>query len=47
MSGYTLTATAEADVLDILQFIAPRDGVDRALHIHDKFVDALDLAIAT
>ena len=47
MSGYTLTATAEADVLDILQFIAARDGMDRALHIHDKFVDAFELLSAT
>ena len=40
MSGYTLTASAEADILEILQFIASREGVDRAFHVHDKLVEA-------
>lgn len=42
MNGYTITAIAEADIKGIVHFIASRDGVDRALHVHDKFVDAFE-----
>lgn len=47
MSGYTLTASAEADILEILQFIASRDGVDRAFHVHDKLVEAFEALAAS
>ena len=42
MTDYTLSEIAEAELDDILQSIAERDGVDRALHVHAKFVDAFE-----
>lgn len=42
MSGYRLTASAEADLDDILEFIAGRDGIDRALHVYNAFVEAFE-----
>ncbi len=47
MSRYTLTASAEADILDILQFIASRDGADRALHVYDKLIAAFETLAAS
>jgi len=46
MSGYRLAATAESDVAAILDFIAERDGVDRALAIHDSFVAAFEMLVS-
>jgi len=42
MSGYTLTQSAEADLDDVLGFIAERDGTGRALHVYEQFVDACE-----
>jgi plasmid stabilization system protein ParE len=41
-SRYVLTVTAESDVHGLLQYIADRDGVDRALHVLDHFELAFD-----
>ena len=41
--GYQLTKTAEEELEVILDRIADRDGVQRALHIHGKFVKAFEL----
>lgn len=41
-ASYKLTKTAEEDLGDILRFVAERDGLNRALHIHGKFVDAFE-----
>lgn len=42
MSGYTLTQSAEADLDDVLGFIADRDGVGRALYVYEQFVEAFE-----
>lgn len=42
MSGYRLTESAEADLDDILGFIAGRDGISRALHVYEAFVAAFE-----
>jgi plasmid stabilization system protein ParE len=42
MSGYTLTQSAEADLDDVLGFIADRDGVGRALHVYEQFVEPFE-----
>lgn len=42
MSRYTLTASAEADITDIVQFIAARDGEQRAYRVHDTFIEAFE-----
>jgi plasmid stabilization system protein ParE len=47
MSGYRLTESAEADLVDILTFIADRDGYDRALHVHERFLDAFEALAAS
>ena len=39
--GYQLTDTAEVELEDVLGFVADRDGVPRALHVHGKFVVGL------
>jgi antitoxin ParD1/3/4/toxin ParE1/3/4 len=41
--GYQLTDTAEVELEDVLGFVADRDGVQRALHVHGKFVEAFEL----
>lgn len=41
MSRYTLTAGAEGDITDIVQFIAARDG-ERAYRVHDTFIEAFE-----
>ncbi len=38
-ASYRLTETAEDEIGEILMFIAARDGVDRALHVHTEFVE--------
>lgn len=43
MSRYTLTVSAEADIDEILQFVASRDGANRALHVYEKFADAFEV----
>ena len=40
--GYQLTATAEAELGDILGLVAERDGVHRALRVPNKFVKAFE-----
>ena len=45
-SGYQLTETAEAELAEILLYIADRDGVERALYVHDRFVRAFELLTA-
>ena len=47
MSGYRLTESAETDLHDILGFIAERDGIDRALHVYEKFVEAFEALAAS
>jgi len=44
--SWRLTATAEADLNSILQFIATHDGTARAVHVLDAFAEAFE-AIAT
>lgn len=41
-AGYTLTETAEAELVELLTFVAERDGTARALHVHSKFVEAFE-----
>ena len=43
MTGYQITPTAERDLRDILQYVVEQDGVDRALHVHGKFLEAFEL----
>ena len=38
----TLTETAEAELGTILAFIAERDGLSRAVHVHGKFSEAFE-----
>ena len=45
--AYQLTATAENELSELLQYVAKRDGVDRALHVHGKFVEAFASLAAT
>ena len=45
-AGYRLTETAEAELAEILLSVADRDGVERALHVHDRFVRAFELLAA-
>ena len=44
--GYQLTETAEAELDEILHYIADREGVERALHVHGRFVQAFELLAA-
>lgn len=34
---------AEVELEDVLGFVADHDGVQRALHVHGKFVEAFEL----
>jgi len=43
MTGYRITPTAERDLREILRYVAEQDGLDRALHVHEKFLDAFAL----
>lgn len=40
--GYRLSQTAEAELEEILLFVAEQSGIDRALHVHGRFVDAFE-----
>ncbi len=40
MTDYVLTKTAEADLREIFDYIATSESLDRALHLHKKFVSA-------
>lgn len=42
MKRFILTQTAEAELAQILEYIAQHDGIDRALRVHAKFADAFD-----
>jgi len=37
---YQLTETVEEELGEILRYVAEQDGIDRALHVHGKFVEA-------
>ncbi|MCU0866121.1 MAG: type II toxin-antitoxin system RelE/ParE family toxin [Planctomycetes bacterium] len=39
-ASYRLTATAARDVESALEFVASRDGLDRAMKLHDAFSQA-------
>src|SRR5215470_2043293 len=41
MSGYLLTAPARTDVLEIWEYIADEDGVDRADHVATELEAAM------
>ena len=41
-AGYRLSQTAEAELEEILLFVAEQSGIDRALHVHGRFVDAFE-----
>ncbi|HKB14754.1 MAG TPA: type II toxin-antitoxin system RelE/ParE family toxin [Planctomycetota bacterium] len=43
MTGYRLAPTAEGDLREILQYVGEQDGVDRALHVHGKFLETFEL----
>lgn len=43
MTGYRITPRAERDLREILEYIAEEAGVDRALHVHGKLLEALEL----
>ena len=45
--SYLLTETAIADLDEILLYIADRDGLDRALYVHQKFEEAFAALAAT
>jgi antitoxin ParD1/3/4/toxin ParE1/3/4 len=45
--GYRLTESAEADLNDILGFIAERDSIDRDLRVYEKFVEAFEALAAS
>lgn len=39
---YELTWTAEKELESILLYIAEHDSVERALHVHQKFIEAFE-----
>lgn len=41
-ASYQLTETAEDELAKILRFVAARDGVDRAVHVHTVFVETFE-----
>jgi len=41
-AGYRLSQTAEAELEEILLYVAEQSGVDRALRVHRRFVDAFE-----
>jgi toxin ParE1/3/4 len=43
MTLYRITPPAERDLREILQYVAEHDGIERALRVHDKFLEALEL----
>lgn len=45
--GYELTETAEEELAGILRHIAERDGVERALRVHGKFVATFETLAET
>ncbi|MEM7310540.1 MAG: type II toxin-antitoxin system RelE/ParE family toxin [Planctomycetota bacterium] len=40
--GYRLSRTAEAELGETLLYVADRDSVERALHVHGQFVRAFE-----
>ena len=44
---YAVTQTAEEELRAILKFIAEKDGIDRALHVHDKFLEIFEAVAAS
>jgi len=44
MTGdYQLAESAESDLREILQYVAEKDGVDRALHVQARFIEAFEM----
>ena len=41
-AGLGVPDIAEDDLGEILRYVAEQDGVERALHVHDEFVEAFD-----
>lgn len=41
-AGYQLSRTAEDELGEILLYIAEQSGVDRALHVHGRLVEAFE-----
>lgn len=42
MTGYELTESAEAELRDIFEFIATSDGLGRAEHVLEQFLEAFE-----
>lgn len=42
-AGYQLSQTAEAELGEILLYVATKESVERALHVHGRFVRAFEL----
>lgn len=42
MTSYRLTRAAELDLREALEYVAEHDGADRALHVHDAFVELFE-----
>ena len=42
-AGYQLTECAQAELAEILLYLADRDGVERALYVYDRFIQAFEL----
>lgn len=47
MNRYVLTETAEAELAAILEYITEHNGVERALHVLEKFVHAFETLTAS
>ncbi len=42
MARYRITETAENDLREILEHVAQHDGLDRALRVHSKLLEAFE-----
>lgn len=42
-ADYQLAESAENDLREILRYVAEKDGVDRALHVQVRFVEAFEM----
>jgi plasmid stabilization system protein ParE len=42
MRGYRITPSAEGDLREILEYVAERDGVDRAIRLHARLVKTFE-----
>ena len=41
-AGYRLSQTAEDELEETLLYVAEHSGIDRALHVHGRLVDAFE-----